>query len=207
MSRPSASASRPGTRVPANLNNQLDELNAQLLDSKLTIEGLEKERDFYFGKLRDIEVLCQEQESSEFSQKVLAVLYQTEVSYLLQCKFTASAETLKFLSGRICRSRRRRSPAFSGRRWVLDYTKIDLDSTTWFSRTSRMVFLRNCCVSSDLNFGMKCPAFCFNKKWMMVTSRDDILLGWLLFVHNIFNIYLTSFHCTFMYCKVKKLLK
>jgi len=78
VSRPSASASRPGTRVPANLNNQLDELNAQLLDSKLTIEGLEKERDFYFGKLRDIEVLCQEQESSEFSQKVLAVLYQTE---------------------------------------------------------------------------------------------------------------------------------
>jgi RP/EB family microtubule-associated protein len=82
VSRPSASASRPGTRVPANLNNQLDELNAQLLDSKLTIEGLEKERDFYFGKLRDIEVLCQEQESSEFSQKVLAVLYQTEVIHL-----------------------------------------------------------------------------------------------------------------------------
>jgi RP/EB family microtubule-associated protein len=37
----------------------MDELNAQLIESKLTIEGLEKERDFYFGKLRDIEVLCQ----------------------------------------------------------------------------------------------------------------------------------------------------
>ena len=35
---------------------QIEELSQQVLDMKLTIEGLEKERDFYFGKLRDIEV-------------------------------------------------------------------------------------------------------------------------------------------------------
>ena len=35
---------------------QIEELGQQVLDMKLTIEGLEKERDFYFGKLRDIEV-------------------------------------------------------------------------------------------------------------------------------------------------------
>ena len=60
-------------------NHQIEDLNAQLLEAKLTIEGLEKERDFYFGKLRDIEVLCQEMDGSEYSQKVLNVLYATEV--------------------------------------------------------------------------------------------------------------------------------
>jgi len=59
---------------------QVDELTTQLLDMKLTVEGLEKERDFYFGKLRDVEVMCQENEASggELVRKVLDILYQTE---------------------------------------------------------------------------------------------------------------------------------
>lgn len=65
----------------ANLQAQIEDLNTQLMESKLTIEGLEKERDFYFGKLRDIEVLAQEHEKDggEFAEKTLQVLYATEV--------------------------------------------------------------------------------------------------------------------------------
>ena len=70
------------------LSLEVDELSTQLLEAKLSIEGLERERDFYFGKLRDIELLAQQAENvsdasmgdkeKEFKEKCLKVLYQTE---------------------------------------------------------------------------------------------------------------------------------
>lgn len=62
-------------------NQQIEELSSQLMDMRLNLEGLEKERDFYFSKLRDIEILCQEAEEGEASpiiQKILDILYATE---------------------------------------------------------------------------------------------------------------------------------
>ncbi|XP_015670315.1 microtubule-associated protein RP/EB family member 3 isoform X2 [Protobothrops mucrosquamatus] len=61
---------------------QILELNQQLMDLKLTVDGLEKERDFYFSKLRDIELICQEHESenSPIISGIISILYATEVS-------------------------------------------------------------------------------------------------------------------------------
>lgn len=60
---------------------KIEELTGQIMELKMSVEGLEKERDFYFGKLRDIEVMCQESdENNPLIQKILDVLYATEVS-------------------------------------------------------------------------------------------------------------------------------
>jgi len=63
---------------------QIEDLNNQMMEMKLTVEGLEKERDFYFGKLRDVEVMCQENEGVEggdLIRKILDILYQTEEGF------------------------------------------------------------------------------------------------------------------------------
>ena len=57
---------------------------------KETVEGLERERDFYFNKLRDIELLLQEalekqpeleQEEDGIAPKIQAILYSTEEGF------------------------------------------------------------------------------------------------------------------------------
>ncbi|XP_061610426.1 microtubule-associated protein RP/EB family member 3-like isoform X2 [Phyllopteryx taeniolatus] len=64
-------------------DSELMELNQQLLDMKLTLDGLEKERDFYFGKLRDIELICQDgdSESNPVLNKIIDILYATEEGF------------------------------------------------------------------------------------------------------------------------------
>lgn len=69
----------PGSRSPLGTNAVVC---PQLMDLKLTVDGLEKERDFYFSKLRDIELICQEHENenSPIITGIVSVLYATEVS-------------------------------------------------------------------------------------------------------------------------------
>lgn len=70
------------------------ELNKQISELKMTVDGLEKERDFYFGKLRDIEILVQEElDAAEqhpeehvelpIMKDIQTILYSTEVGFFI----------------------------------------------------------------------------------------------------------------------------
>ncbi|KAF9234691.1 calponin homology domain-containing protein [Melanogaster broomeanus] len=67
-------------------NEAILNLQAQLRDMSTHMEGLEKERDFYFAKLRDIEILAQQQvevlekdgQQDETLKEIQKILYSTE---------------------------------------------------------------------------------------------------------------------------------
>ncbi|XP_062854406.1 microtubule-associated protein RP/EB family member 1a isoform X2 [Trichomycterus rosablanca] len=60
-----------------------EELAQMVSDLKCTVTDLEKERDFYFSKLRNIELICQEKEgeTDPTLQKILNVLYATDEGF------------------------------------------------------------------------------------------------------------------------------
>lgn len=63
---------------------QMKALNEKVSELKMTVEGLERERDFYFGKLREVEVLCQQKTETEGEDatiacsEILGILYKTD---------------------------------------------------------------------------------------------------------------------------------
>uniref|UniRef100_A0A7N0TAP8 Microtubule-associated protein RP/EB family member 1C n=1 Tax=Kalanchoe fedtschenkoi TaxID=63787 RepID=A0A7N0TAP8_KALFE len=66
-------SSRPSSREGPAYDEQITEL-------KLSVDSLEKERDYYFSKLRDIELLCQRPEiqKSPIVEAVTMILYATD---------------------------------------------------------------------------------------------------------------------------------
>jgi len=79
--RPTSARAKPvAKKAPSHSDGKLKELNEQIATLQGTVESLEKERDFYFGKLRAVEVLCQESETEEnpLVQQVLQILYKTD---------------------------------------------------------------------------------------------------------------------------------
>ncbi|XP_028831200.1 microtubule-associated protein RP/EB family member 2 isoform X2 [Denticeps clupeoides] len=85
-SRPSSAKRTPATCAPTaakgekELEAQVLQLTEQMNSLKLALDGMEKERDFYFGKLREVELLCQEhgQESGPFVDRLMEVLYSAD---------------------------------------------------------------------------------------------------------------------------------
>ena len=77
--------------------------NTQL---KQTVEGLERERDFYFSKLRDIELLLQqavdqdpeiEKAEDGLVKHIQAILYSTEVHLKHPCLYTWDPAALTYM--------------------------------------------------------------------------------------------------------------
>ncbi|XP_057519843.1 microtubule-associated protein RP/EB family member 1B-like [Amaranthus tricolor] len=69
-------------------------LSQEITDLKLSVDLLEKERDFYFGKLRDIEILCQ---ASEIENLPMAVAVK-KILYAAEDKESALSEAQQLLS-------------------------------------------------------------------------------------------------------------
>ncbi|KAF9281634.1 Microtubule-associated protein RP/EB member 1 [Mortierella alpina] len=74
-------------------------LQKELQEERTTVAALEKERDFYFGKLRDIEVLIQqdlerapESADNALLKEIQAVLYSTEEGFEIPAEEVAAEE-------------------------------------------------------------------------------------------------------------------
>ncbi|RMZ11667.1 hypothetical protein D0864_00917 [Hortaea werneckii] len=89
--RPAASAAAPRTssRQAGSVGPSaiLQQKNAELME---TVQGLERERDFYFSKLRDIELLIQqameadpslEEDEGSLLKQIQTILYSTEEGF------------------------------------------------------------------------------------------------------------------------------
>ncbi|XP_068185709.1 microtubule-associated protein RP/EB family member 1b [Antennarius striatus] len=75
------STKKPGTGG----NDERAELLNEMETLKATIQDMEKERDFYFGKLRSIEVICQEKDGEDDPtvQKITDILYATDEGFVI----------------------------------------------------------------------------------------------------------------------------
>lgn len=102
MAKRTTAASTAGRMASSSLHesnqsaSMMIELNKQVDELKVTVDGLEKERDFYFGKLRDIEILVQQQldvePDNQLLKEVQAILYSTEDGFEVPPEGAAEAE-------------------------------------------------------------------------------------------------------------------
>ena len=63
---------------------KIADLSGQVADLHLSVESLEKERDFYFGKLRDIEILLQTYTGpdAQTASEITKILYATDDDFV-----------------------------------------------------------------------------------------------------------------------------
>lgn len=62
-------------------NAEIEKLRNEVSELQNTVSGLETERDFYFSKLRDIELLCQDNESDPVLGQIMDIMYATQEGF------------------------------------------------------------------------------------------------------------------------------
>ncbi|KAF8390225.1 hypothetical protein HHK36_024750 [Tetracentron sinense] len=80
--------------VGANSTGEIQALSDEIMDLKISVDHLEKERDFYFAKLRDIEILCQTPESEHLP--IAAAI--KKILYAADAKESALADAQEHIS-------------------------------------------------------------------------------------------------------------
>ena len=81
--RPARGGAAKPTTAPAATASEVAALTKENTDMKLEMHGLEKERDFYFNKLRDIEIMLQDIEDAgtgtpdSLTKDIFTILYAT----------------------------------------------------------------------------------------------------------------------------------
>lgn len=94
----------------------MEDMTTQVTELKLSVDGLEKERDFYFGKLRDIEILLQSvggedgsgavgEKGPQLVQQIFKILYATEDDFVIvdvSCSAWSYAGAVGSAAVRLC---------------------------------------------------------------------------------------------------------
>ncbi|XP_057976223.1 microtubule-associated protein RP/EB family member 1C [Malania oleifera] len=91
----SVNQTNQSAKVPRSSSGGGPAFDEQITELKLSIDSLEKERDFYFAKLRDIEILCQSQEIEQLPivGAIKKILYATgdDASVVVEAQAMLSA--------------------------------------------------------------------------------------------------------------------
>jgi RP/EB family microtubule-associated protein len=129
---PTTTAPRPTRAIGGGTGGSaLTQENAQLKES---VVGLERERDFYFSKLRDIELLIQhaieldptiEEDEEGLVKKIQGILYSTEV---YSCYVTRNNKRTNLATRTVSRSHLKEMPCRRTTRKHFSETRV---STIW----------------------------------------------------------------------------
>ncbi|KAA8646296.1 microtubule-binding protein BIM1 [Aspergillus tanneri] len=101
---PTIGGRQPRAAVGAASSANVTALQQELATQKEAIAGLEKERDFYFAKLRDIELLLQsaleadpelEKEEDSLVKHIQGILYSTEEGFEIPAEAEGGADELE----------------------------------------------------------------------------------------------------------------